>query len=84
MEQLLIIFNSLLFLLVGYFLGRHPEKIKLIEKIPEPQKKTKITEIPVKSGIIEYPSQADIDYRESGQDKVDEAREKLFKENFKP
>lgn len=79
MEQLLIIFDSLLFLLVGWLLGRHTQEPEIGKKVIKEIKK-----LPVKAGIIEYVTQADIDYTESGEDKVDEAREKLFKENFKP
>lgn len=82
MEQLLIIFDSLLFVLVGYFLGRHhhdPEigkkVISEIKKFPE--------KAAVKAGVIEYVSQADIDYTESGEERVDKERERVFQEQFK-
>lgn len=83
MEQLLIIFNSLLFLLVGYFLGRQYHNPEVGKKIVEKIKKLPV-EVAVKSGVIEYVSQADIDYHESGEDKVDAERERVFKEQFRP
>jgi|GEM_PF-2878158 len=88
MEQLLIIFDSLLFLLVGWFLGRHPEKVKLIEKIPDNPEETKkpngLHGVPVKSGVIDYPSQADIDYTGSEEEKTDKERERIFNRDFTP
>lgn len=83
LEQLIIIFSNLLFLLIGYYLGYERSDIKVAEdvkkKIINQTKKTLL-----KAGIIDYPTQGEIDYRESGEEKVDEAREKVFREQFKP
>jgi hypothetical protein len=78
---MLEIFNSLLFLVIGYLLGRWHNERKLVEEaIKQVKKQTNI----VRPGVIEYPTQADIDYVDSGEEKVDEARLRLFKEQFKP
>jgi len=84
-EQLFSVGIALVFLLVGYFLGRSghkvdTERIQPVSKIPQ---KNALIRGAVKAGIIEYPTQEDIDYVESGEEKVDEAREKVFRENFK-
>lgn len=83
MEQLLIIFDSLLFLFVGYFLGRQYHVPDLGKKVIEQVKKMP-AKAAVKAGVIEYVTQEDIDYTESGEDKVDAERERVFRENFKP
>lgn len=77
---MLEIFNSLLFLLIGYLLGRLHTNEKIIQ---ETIKQVKKQDTP-KPGIIDYPTQEEIDYRESGEEKVDEARKKLFEVFFKP
>lgn len=83
MEQLLIIFDSLLFLLVGYLLGRQHHEPEIGKKVVSEIKKLPV-KAAIKSGVIEYVTQEDIDYRESGEEKVDEARQQLFDKQFKP
>lgn len=79
MEQILTIITALIFLFTGYFLGRQHHDPEISKKVIKEIKK-----LPEKAGIIEYVSQADIDYVESGEDKVDAERERVFKEQFKP
>ncbi len=84
-QEFLIIANSLLFLLIGFYLGR-PKSTTVIDKpasqqaIKQEKPKKNLLE---KAGIIEYASQEDIDYVESGEEHVDEARNKAFRDNFK-
>lgn len=83
MEQLFIVFDSLLFLLVGYFLGRRHIEPTIGQHFSQ-QAKEKTKNFLIKSGVIEYPTQEQVDYVQSGEEKVDEAREQLFKKYFKP
>lgn len=78
---MLEIFNSLLFLFVGYYLGRHHNDPEIATKTI---KRIKKIISPTKSGVIDYASQADVDYHGSEEEKADEARSKLFREQFKP
>lgn len=80
-EELLIIFTALIFTIVGYFLGKDQgkkEEIKSVFKkqVVEPNKAKSL------GGVIDYPSQAEIDYHGSEQEKADIAREELFKKTF--
>lgn len=87
MIELIVIFFSFLlivvaltFLYIGYVMGKaykEKERIEKEEKLPSVVKK----EV-VKGGVIDYPTQESIDYELSGERKVDEAREKLFREYF--
>lgn len=83
-EQVFTVIVALLFLLVGYYLGYTTKQTKLsLREENKPKKKNPLIRAAVKAGIIEYPTQEDVDYVESGEEKVDEAREKVFRENFK-
>ncbi len=83
-QEVLIIANSLIFLLIGFYLGR--PHTTTIEKPANPQAdktakpKRNILE---KAGIIEYASQDQVDYYESGQDKIDRAKVEAFMPNLK-
>ncbi len=87
-EQIFTLATCLLSLLIGYFLGRavsqpfsgRQENGQREAKNP---KKNILVRAAVKAGIIEYPSQEQVDYAESGEEKVDEARDKVFREQFK-
>lgn len=81
-EQLLIIADSVLFLLLGYYLGQHTQQTQ--PKPTQQSTKKSVKNFLMKAGIIEYPTQADIDYVASGEEKVDAERERVFREQFKP
>ena len=84
-QELLIIANSLLFLLIGFYLGR-PSSTTVIEKAASPKDSKPVKpkkHFLEKAGIIEYSTQEDIDYVESGEEHIDEARNKAFRENFR-
>jgi len=83
MEQLLLIFSNITFLLLGWCLGRQITDKEIGKKVIK-EVKDFPAKAAVKAGIIEYVSQEDIDYVESGEDKVDQERERIFKEQFKP
>lgn len=78
---MLEIVNSIIFLAIGYFLGRYHHNQEVFKDTMKSIKK--IMNHP-KSGVIDYPTQEEIDYRESGEEKTDEARTKLFEQFFKP
>lgn len=83
MEQLWTVGISLLFLFIGYFLGRSKTEPELGKQVFQNIKKFPV-KTAIKAGILEYASQADIDYERSGEAKVDEERERVFREQFKP
>lgn len=83
-EQVFTTIVALIFLLVGYFLGHTKKQTELLHiEEKQPKKKNPLIRAAVKAGIIEYPTQEDVDYVESGEEKVDEAREKVFRDSFK-
>ena len=78
MDQLLIIITALIFYFLGRYTGRELEVTKKIVK----EIKKKIN--PPHVGVIDYPTPQESEYHGSEEEKADQAREKLFKENFKP
>lgn len=83
-EQIFTVVIALIFLLVGYFLGNSGKKPELQQTEIKKPKKNVLIRAAVKAGILEYPSQEEIDYVESGEAKVDAERERVFREQFRP
>lgn len=64
----------------GYYLGKSNNSAPL-DKANAAKVRTKLA---FRGSVIDYPSQADIDYRDSGEEAVDRERERVFREQFKP
>lgn len=77
---MLELFSSIIFLFIGYFFGRYHNNQKIVQEAIKHIKKRNAP----KPGIIDYPTQADVEYSESGEEKVDAERLRVFQEQFKP
>jgi hypothetical protein len=78
MEGLLIFLSALVFYLLGRFSGHEVEVTKKVVK--EIKKKINSRH----AGTIDYPTQDQLDYRGSQEEKADQARQELFEKEFKP
>lgn len=75
-------FSFLVAFILGYVVKAKEKQVeKTINKYSTSQKQTSNTSS-IEPGVIEYPSQSDIDYIESGEEKNDQARLELFKKYF--
>jgi len=81
MSEILIIITALLFLTIGFFLGRYSGREIDIARKTLKDIKRKIN--PPHSGVINYATPRDIEYEGSEEQKVDAERERVFRENFK-
>lgn len=79
---LIVLYFSLVFLTIGYFLGKNISK-KAVYLPQSPTVSQKQPSAIHKAGVLDYPTQEDIDYVESGEAQVDAERERVFREQFK-